>query len=75
MMKRTCKNCAYWDQSGKTWKVGEEQEGLCRINFPAVIFSNHPHRIETVWPKTKPEDWCGKWYDREDPFAKDALEE
>jgi hypothetical protein len=32
----------------------------CRRYPPAVVTWDHT-RNQTVWPKVKPNDWCGEW--------------
>jgi hypothetical protein len=53
-MKRSvsCGNCTYWemDKGSSVYAVG-----LCRYDTP------HFSDGEGRWPRTEPEDWCGKF--------------
>lgn len=44
-----CRVCRFWDARRGA------ADGLCRKNPPTVIVAVS----RGVWPKTKPDDWCG----------------
>lgn len=50
---KVCENCKYWE------KMERYNNGRCRIN-PPTVFANGIS-TNTHWPKTKPEDWCGRF--------------
>lgn len=64
-----CKHCFFWLEEG-------EEQGLCRRNPPTVIScvgGTCPElstEIETVFPATSEDDWCGEWQKAEDERIK-----
>ena len=60
MQRGTCKQCRYWNR-GKEDMVCAQ----CRIRSPVVLVIEYEHPanrdINTFWPWTKAEDWCGEF--------------
>jgi hypothetical protein len=55
---RSCATCASWVQpqpGGAT--------GACR-RYPPTVDPNAGIRPISLWPQTKPADWCGEWKER-----------
>jgi hypothetical protein len=55
-----CENCKFWEQ--------EESDipsmGLCHRYAPRPVATHPvkgPESMDTVWPRTKGEEWCGEW--------------
>ena len=51
---RRCDGCSVWDREGTTGV------GFCRRHAPLVARVT-AKEIETVWPETFAEDWCGEF--------------
>lgn len=62
LQSKTCSSCQHWQEStrfltdaaGTRARIGDVV-GQCRANPPVQSF---------VWPRTRPEDHCGKWEER-----------
>ena len=69
---KRCGTCRYWDRDGypRPWEVlalEENETGSrgCRYNPPVLIVWPLPdgqgHNLNTDWPHTAADDWCGRW--------------
>jgi len=66
--EKICRNCHWWhsEYAGFDWRQWEGHENQCRRHSP-VTFQPTPSglylsaRLETVWPKTRAEDFCGEF--------------
>jgi hypothetical protein len=47
----TCRGCAFWQADGPV-------RGFCRVLAPLVV--RFGQEVESVWPTTLPDDWCGQ---------------
>lgn len=54
-MTRRCDECLFWEAIGNSSGAGE-----CRIHAP-IATGGMMTAIETVWPTTSPEQWCGEF--------------
>lgn len=61
MKEISCKSCKFWDVI-KDSPGGAA--GLCRRYAPRSVGMNPLGEItnlDTTWPRTRPDDWCGQW--------------
>jgi len=59
-----CRTCKFWQE--------DSQSGWCRRNAPkAMIFNpvEEKRPMDTIWPRTKAEEWCGEWQPKVDVEA------
>jgi hypothetical protein len=55
-----CKRCKYWSEESDI-----PSTGLCRRYAPRPIAGHPiegPESSDAIWPRTKPEEWCGEWH-------------
>ena len=58
IIREFCGNCYYWLVSASSMR------GRCRFNPPTFNPITSPVAVdndEPYWPRTLPEDWCGKF--------------
>lgn len=53
-MRGTCSVCKFWVSKDPNY-------GDCRFNPPVVIAVSPEQYLEARWPRTEPDDWCGKF--------------
>ena len=54
-----CGSCKFWEQL-----CDKSPDGYCRINPPVILLfpgRDPDEQVETRWPVTMEEDWCGKF--------------
>lgn len=61
-----CEQCRYWDDKAADPFTTDR---YCRRRAPVVVvrINKDSSWSDTVWPKTGPEDWCGKFAPKGNP--------
>ena len=70
---KACGRCGFWGGNGERLErddpnlLGQKVElGSCRRSAPQVVTRQlegayEELRLQTVWPTTGSDDWCGEW--------------
>jgi hypothetical protein len=66
--KRACWLCRQWEPGPIPEGEAGPSTGWCRKNAPLVT-GGMMSAVETVWPITSPNDWCGQFERIERPFV------
>ena len=69
-MKRDCYTCRFWNASSHG--DGERRRHPPRIMLVPDSDGDDPELpgMQTLWPMTDQEDWCGEWAFRDVPHGK-----
>jgi hypothetical protein len=58
-MENNCENCKFWQEDGEIPGLGS-----CHRYAPNAVVSHPvqvPGSMDTDWPRTKNDEWCGEW--------------
>jgi hypothetical protein len=54
-----CENCKYWAEKSVIEKLGHCQKYAPRSTLRSPLKGTEA--LDTVWPRTRADDWCGEW--------------
>lgn len=63
-MSENCEGCKFWRRYRVPEDYPPDDYGICRLNPPVKIYDSECDEIESHWPETYHNDWCGKYEEK-----------